>query len=307
MRRAGLIATIAIAWRATLFAQSAAGTPVCRAVQLEPFDLGGGCGSGKCQKELGFRNRSQTTCVLPGLSHIGALDQHGRAMPGQDMVLPDGQPVVLEAGEFGEFVSESYAAGWNKPPGPAKYVFRFAPDDKGAIVFPGNQALLEGPRLPFTPAYPVPSLADVHTEHAGAFALSATKWPWPEFVARGPGPAWVAVHLSVTNGGAADSPGWDGCRVIVESTEEEAPHAHRRVVHPCSWNGDIARGVIETGATVATEIEATLPMVCRLARYTVTVTLEGAPAHFAPITLHTDDGAAALSDAGRLPRCQREL
>ncbi len=106
-----------------------------------------------------------------------------------------------------------------------------------------------------------------------------------------------SLHVSAQNQGEAGSPGGSKCRIALDSTETGAQSDHHRSVCPCTWNGDIAHGVIATGATVAREVDAKLPKVCHRASYTVTVGTKNAPVRFQPITLNTPVKRTFCSDS----------
>jgi hypothetical protein len=280
-------------WGGAMSAQEPAKPAICRAAQLEPFTEDAECGMGRCSTALELRNVGVTACTLPQKARVRALDARGAVM----RVFSAGEgPLVLAPGEFGEYLSESYSPSadmYPHPPGMAdRFVFRFSAQDAGVVVFPGNQAIGGGPGTVFNEAFPAPDLSAVPSQKQGEFAFSA--FPWPEFAGQAKGMQMglqegVGVHVSVANHGAAGSSGWDKCRVVFDAAEAGGSGAHVSRSVPCDWNGDIARGAIAAGATVAMESGGQLPKICHASRFTVVVGIENAPVRFEPITLNTSE------------------
>lgn len=281
--------------------------PLCRAVQLEPFFEQGDCLHGTCNYQIDFRNVSATPCMLPAETSVAALNRRGAVMKEEHPRAEDG-PLVLRPGNFGGYQSTFYSGAYDDPPQPPSpsaetYLFRFAPDDQGALRVPGAQSLESGPQALFGNDNPEPELSKFPRQASGHFVISTLFWPLPEPLdQRGIADIYsnpsVELHISVANRRASTSAGWNACRVVTEASEEQhaidqetSPTAHvrKRSVYPCDWNGDLAHGVIAAGATVAFEVEAKLPTVCHLARYTISVTLENAPVKFAPLVLRTEE------------------
>ena len=293
-------------WSAAVFGQLPGIPPLCRAVQLEPFFDDNNCGMGRCYPAIDFRNVSATACTLPADTSVIALNRRGAIMKHEHPGAENG-PLVLEPGDFGEYWSVTFSGDKdmfpNPPPFADTYLFRFSPDDPGALRVPGAQGFEEGLRAIFDKDNPPPDLSRFPRQSSGKFALSAFPWPQTE-----PDPhqvfdlysnnPFVELHVSVANRGVFASGGWTGCHVILDASEvrrdtELAPgspaHISKRSVYPCAWNGDISRGALAAGATVAFEVQAKLPKVCHLARYKLSVTLENAPTKFAPLALYTDE------------------
>lgn len=225
---------------------------------------------------------------------------------------------MLEPGEFGEYMSEIATSDTEEPPPPpvaAWYEFRFADGDPGALRMPGAEELQEGPQAAFSAEYPAPDLSHVARERRGVLTLSAYLWPLPAPAAgpqsdmldgynRDNHPTLGLLHVSLANAGPAASAGWNGCQIIVEAREESgggsegAAPAHLRSRTPCQWNGDIDEGKIAPGATVAMEVDTSLPKICHRARYDLAVWVEGGPVAFAPlVAVRTQELQPLCSDS----------
>ncbi|MGA8673451.1 MAG: hypothetical protein WB679_26490 [Terracidiphilus sp.] len=300
-------------WSTAIRAQSPAGPPLCRAVQLEPFFDDNSCGMGRCYPAIDFRNVSATACTLPADISVMALDQHGgiiqRERPGAE-----NGPFVLEPGDFGEYDSVTYSGDKdlfpNPPPFADTYLFRFSPDDPDTLRVPGAQGFEEGLRALFDKNSPPPDLSRFPRQTSGKFAFSAFPWPQTD-----PDPhrvfdlysnPFVELHVSVSNHGAFANAEWNACHVLIDASEvlraigsapKPTAHISKRSVYPCGWNGDISHGAIAGGATVAFEVAAKLPEVCHLARYKISVSLENAPVKFTPLNLYTDELQPSCDDS----------
>ena len=303
---------LAANWGTAMCAQSPSSPPRCRAVQLEPFFDDDNCGMGRCYPAIDFRNVSATACTLPADTSVMALDQRG-AIIQQEHPGAEHGPIVLEPGDFAEYDSVTYSGDKDMFPDPPPfadtYLFRFSPDDPGALRMPGAQGFEEGLRAIFGKDNP-PDVPRFPRQTTGKFALSAFPWPQtdpdPHRVFDLSSNPFVELHVSVASQSAFNSAGWDGCHVIIDASEVRRatglasnPPAHQatRSVYRCDWNGDISHGAIAAGATVAFEVEAKLPKVCHLARYKVSVRLENAPVNFAPLDLYTNELQPGCDDS----------
>ncbi|MGA8530953.1 MAG: hypothetical protein WB622_14650 [Acidobacteriaceae bacterium] len=271
---------------------------------------------GRCEPLLDFRNVSSAACMLPAATTVRALDRQGRLM-GVEHPKAE-KPLVLEPGEFGEYISEIATSDPDEAPPPSMatwYEFRFADGDAEALRMPGAEEVSEGPRAAFSVNDPAPDLSRVARERRGVLTLSAYLWP-PPAPAAGPQsdlleadnregyPTLGSLHVSLANAGPAASAGWDGCQIIVDAREEPGgggagtTPAHLRSHTGCQWNGDIASGTIAAGATVAMEVDTSLPKICHRSRYDLTVWIEGGPVSFAPlVALRTRELQPLCSDS----------
>src|SRR5664279_4176496 len=120
-------------WSTAIFAQSPAIPSLCRSVQLEPFFDDNGCGMGRCNPTIDFRNVSATACTLPADTSVTALNRRGAIIKHEHPGAENG-PLVLEPGDFGEYESVTYSGNKdmfpNPPPFADTYLFRFSPDDR---------------------------------------------------------------------------------------------------------------------------------------------------------------------------------
>ncbi len=286
-----------------MFAQSTETPPLCRAVQLEPFFDDNNCGMGRCYPVIDFRNVSTTACTLPADTSVMALNRRGAIVKYEHPGSESG-PLVLEPGDFGEYVTVTFSGNKdmfpNPPPFVDTYLFHFSPDDSGVLRVPGAQGFEEGLRTVFDKDNPPLDLSKFPRQMSGKFAFSAFPWPQtnpdPHRVFELYSDPFVELHVSVANRGRFASGGWNTCHVIIEASEvrhaigpapNQPAQISKRSDYPCDWNGDLSQGAIPAGATVAFEVEAKLPKICHLARYKVSVRLENAPVKFAPLDLHT--------------------
>jgi len=283
-----------------LRAQSAPSPPSCHAVQLEPFTERGDCGMGRCYTPLELRNVSTSACTLPARTTVTAVIAGGTRS--EDVKAE--KPLVLQPGEFGEYVSESYNPGMsaNPPPVAQLYKFHIAPDDPSEIDFyPGGQGIAQGPQSVFNGAHPAPSLSGVPHQEAGGFVVAAYFWPPIKPEAHPVNGSLGSLHISLANHSGLNSGEWRYCRFVIDAVEEGTLR-HTQSAAPCVWSGDVPGGVIEDGATVALSAEVPAPKDCHTARYTVTINLEKGPVRIAPITLHTGpvqcSAAVAAASAG---------